>query len=92
VLHQELIDAEINAKNVFHQCQSADGEGQTAQTPSPTGSIDPSKHRAKRGVLLHGQEGRRDLDQGLIVSIPTKQDQKIEKYEDHEADCRSRVL
>ena len=31
VLHQELIDAEINAKTVFHQCQSADGEGQTAK-------------------------------------------------------------
>ena len=45
VLHQELIDAEINAKTVFHQCQSADGEGQTAKrhrrpsllTPAHTG-------------------------------------------------------
>ena len=55
VLHQELIDAEINAKTVFHQCQSADGKGQTAKRHRRPSLLTPARTRPSAVMYCLGK-------------------------------------
>ena len=56
MLLQELIDAEINAKTVFHQCQSVDGEGQTAKRHRRPSLLTPARTRPSAVMYCLGKE------------------------------------
>ena len=56
VLLQELINAEINAKTVFHQCQSVDGEGQTAKRHRRPSLLTPARTRPSAVMYCLGKE------------------------------------
>jgi len=80
VLHEELINAQVDTAQVLAQCQHTQQEHQCATHPNQTG---PATHQCQQAtateqepqgrVILHRSKGRDYLEQVDIMRMPPDQ-------------------
>jgi CheY-like chemotaxis protein len=87
VLHEELVDTEVDREGVLQQGQAADEHG---DGPGKGGAAHPAEdeqeqraaaeQEARCGVVLHRDEGGHDLHERPAARVPAGDDQQSQQY------------